>query len=206
MKDGFRYLLLTRFALYNAAALALLIATFLQGWLDAALQDLTLWLCAIITIVFIYGLVRAGFAAWGLSLDLNAVRAGKPRPNSIPASYLLAERKEDDALSAELLRVRLIDAVSPVRHIADTLVLLGLVGTVVGFILALSGIEANTAMHVDKIGAIVATLISGIGVALYTTLLGAVFHLWLGFNYRLLVSATVRLYGGTIELGQQHVA
>ena len=79
------------------------------------------------------------------------------------------------------------------------------VGTVLGFIIALSGIEANTAVSVEKVGAIVSTLISGIGVALYTTLFGAVFHLWLGFNYRMLVGASVQLYGASIELGDARV-
>lgn len=204
--DGYRYLLLVRFAVYNAASLAVFAAAYAQGWLDDATTGLNRWLCLVIAAVFLVGLVRAAMSAWRLTHDLNAVRAGTPRPDSLPARFLASIGQVETSMAAELLRVRLIDAISHVRYLADALVLLGLVGTVVGFIIALSGIEPNTAVSVDKIGAIVSTLISGIGVALYTTLLGAVFHLWLGFNYRMLVGASVRLYGASVELGGDRVA
>ncbi|MEM7404784.1 MAG: MotA/TolQ/ExbB proton channel family protein [Pseudomonadota bacterium] len=204
--DGYRYLLLARFAIYNFAAAALFAAVYAQGWLDAATVGLNRWLCLVIVAVFAFGLCRAAMGAWRLTHDLNAVRSGSPRPGSLPERFLSSVRQVETGMAAELLRVRLIDAISHVRYLADALVLLGLVGTVVGFIIALSGIEPNTALSVEKIGAVVSTLISGIGIALYTTLLGAVFHLWLGFNYRMLVGASVRLYGASVELGGSRVA
>ncbi|MBT5665370.1 MAG: hypothetical protein HOJ06_08535, partial [Rhodospirillaceae bacterium] len=39
----------------------------------------------------------------------------------------------------------------------------------------------------------VATLIGGMSVALYTTLVGAILHVWLIVNHRMLVSGTVAL-------------
>jgi adenosylcobinamide amidohydrolase len=51
----------------------------------------------------------------------------------------------------------------------------------------------------------VATLISGMSVALSTTLVGAVLNVWLMVNYRLLESGTLRLLTTIVELGERHV-
>jgi len=72
-----------------------------------------------------------------------------------------------------------------VRHVADSLIFLGLIGTVIGFILALSGIDPAAAGKVENVSAMVSMLINGMSVALYTTLVGAVFYIWLIINYRI---------------------
>jgi biopolymer transport protein ExbB/TolQ len=84
--------------------------------------------------------------------------------------------------------------VAGVRHIGNLLVLLGLIGTVVGFIMALGGIDPGEVGDPSSIGPMVARLIKGMGVALNTTLLGAVLNIWLGFNARLLEAGCVRLF------------
>ncbi len=48
----------------------------------------------------------------------------------------------------------------------------------------------------------VATLISGMSVALYTTLVGAVLYVWLTVNHRILTSGSINLIGAIIELGE----
>ena len=88
------------------------------------------------------------------------------------------------------------------RHIANSLVLLGLIGTVLGFIIALSGIEPGAAASVKAIGPMVSNLIRGMSVALYTTLVGAVLNLWLTVNYNQLARDTVRLVTDLVALGE----
>lgn len=68
------------------------------------------------------------------------------------------------------------------RFIANSCVVLGLIGTVLGFIQALNGIDPQAAANVDQISGMVSALISGMGVALYTTLVGSVLALWLLVN------------------------
>ncbi len=58
---------------------------------------------------------------------------------------------------------------------------LGLIGTVLGFIIALSGVDPEQAQNLDATKAMVAALIVGMGTALYTTLVGALANLWLRF-------------------------
>jgi hypothetical protein len=75
---------------------------------------------------------------------------------------------------------------------------------VIGFIMALSGVDAQAAGDVDAIGPMVTTLIGGMSVALYTTLVGAVLNIWLMINYRLLESGTVTLLTAIVDLGERH--
>ena len=82
---------------------------------------------------------------------------------------------------------------------ANSLVVLGLIGTVVGFIIALSGVDAGAATDASTVGTMVSTLIQGMAVALYTTLVGAVLHIWLMMNYQVLATGTVNLANAIIE-------
>lgn len=55
----------------------------------------------------------------------------------------------------------------------------------------------------ENVSGMVATLISGMSIALHTTLVGAVLYVWLTLNYRILVSGTVDLIAATVELGER---
>jgi hypothetical protein len=79
---------------------------------------------------------------------------------------------------------------------------LGLIGTVIGFIIALSGVDPETASEVESIAGMVSTLISGMSVAMNTTLVGAVLYVWLSVNYGILTSGTVDLLARIIDLGE----
>jgi hypothetical protein len=74
---------------------------------------------------------------------------------------------------------------------------------VIGFIIALSGVDPATAADVNAIGPMVTTLIAGMSIALYTTLVGAILNVWLMLNYRLLESGTVTLVTGIIARGER---
>ena len=92
--------------------------------------------------------------------------------------------------------------VSVIRQLANGLVFLGLIGTVIGFIIALSGVDPETAAQFDSVANTVATLISGMSVALYTTLVGAILYVWLIVNHRILTSGVVSLISAIVELGE----
>lgn len=203
-----RYLLVLRMALFNIVAVGLLAAVLLQGWLDGVTDEYTGWLCAVIFIVFLFGLGVCFARSLRVSRELNDLRAGCLRPGSRMAKYLssVAGREpESRSLSASLLRMRLGNYISLVRHTANSLVFLGLVGTVIGFIVALSAVDPQSSIAVDKIAPMVTTLIHGMSIALYTTLLGAVLHLWLMVNYRMLSTGTMHLYNTLVDFGERHV-
>lgn len=78
-----------------------------------------------------------------------------------------------------------------VRWIGGLLVMLGLIGTVVGFVMALSGVDPSRAGSVSSISPMVAALLRGMATALYTTLVGSVGYLWLSLNAYLLAEQEI---------------
>ena len=82
--------------------------------------------------------------------------------------------------------------------------LLGLIGTVVGFVIALSGVNPDTVSDVAAIGPMVSKLLEGMGVALYTTLVGSVLNIWLMLNHRLLEGGAIHLITHLVEEGERY--
>ncbi len=200
------YLLALRFVVINAIAIALLGAAWLQGWLTTLVVTDSTHLVAAITGVFVVGLAMCARIALQLSGELNQVRARHPRASSRVAGYLTSIAGRDGqsrAILASTLKLKLASRLGPVRHVANSLVILGLIGTVIGFIIALSGVDPETAADVSSIGPMVSTLIDGMSVALYTTLVGAVLNVWLMLNYRVVEGGTVRLLTAIVELGER---
>jgi len=207
MRERWHYRLLLRFAVLNLAGFALVGAAYGQGWIDIVVSADTSGLSLVIAAAFSFGLGLAARRAIRISRELNVVRSFDPLFPSRVRQYLDAVRARSGgsrALSADALKLRLVDRLGGVRHIASALVILGLIGTVLGFILALGGVSADGAGSAEAIGPMVTTLIQGMSVALYTTLIGAVLDLWLMANYRLLVSGTVSLATAIIDLGERH--
>jgi hypothetical protein len=201
-----RYLLLMRFAVLNLVALALLAAAWLKGWVDFVMQADTTKLVLLIALVFAYGLVSCAHKVLVTSVEINQVRNPRRYPGSRVARYLETIRGLDGharTLCASALKLKLASQIGSIRHIANSLVLLGLIGTVIGFIIALSGVDPETAADVSSIGPMVTILVSGMSVALHTTLVGAVLNIWLMINYRLLEGGTVTLITSIVELGER---
>jgi hypothetical protein len=202
-----RYLLLLRFILANVIAVALVGAAAGQGWIGMILAADQGGLCRAIVAVFLVGLVWSGQRALQLSRGLNELERFARLPGASPPAYLeavAARAAESRAILASSLRLKLASRITPIRHLANSLVLLGLIGTVVGFIIALSGVRPEVVSDVGAIGPMVSTLIGGMSVALYTTLVGSLLNVWLMVNVRLLEGGTVKLLTATVELGELH--
>ena len=203
----YHYLLLLRFALINLIGFALLGAAQVEGLLEMVLIADQTYLSALIFLVFLGGLGISGHKIWQTSQELNHVRAFDPLSASRAAEYIaqLRGRSGDSrGILASSLRLKLTQRVSVVRHVAGSLVLLGLIGTVIGFIIALSGVQPDQASDVKAITPMISTLIAGMSTALYTTLVGSVLNVWLMINYHVLAGGTVKLITGLFEFGEEH--
>jgi hypothetical protein len=203
---AYRYLLLLRFVLANSLALALVGAAAGQGWISALLAAEGSGYSLAIVAVFAVGLFWSARRVLQVSQALNEVKAvAAGAGGSTPAYLRLIEGRDSQsrALLASGLKLKLAARIAPIRHLANSLVLLGLTGTVIGFIVALSGVRPDAVSQVEAIGPMVATLISGMSIALYTTLVGSLLHLWLMVNVRLLEGGTIKLLTATVELGER---
>jgi hypothetical protein len=205
----FRYLLLARFALLNLIGAALAIAAYFQGWVDILRGADTTYQSAAIVLVFLGGLALCGMRVWRVTRELNEVRAKTPQPGSKVAQYLtLIEKSGSDgrAIAAEALRLKLVSRIVSIRHIANTLVILGLLGTVVGFIISLGGVKPEVATNASAVTPMIATLVQGMSVALSNTLIGGILNVWLNANYYILAAGTAQLICALLERGETHVA
>jgi len=203
----YRYQLILRFILVNIIATGIAVAIYLQGWLDGALHGETFWLSLVIILVFLIGLFLCGQKIWRTSFELNQVRMEQPAPQGRAEKYLSAiigHSAESRSTSANLLRLRMTNFISLIQHFANTLVFLGLVGTVIGFIVALAGVDPQTSINVDTVAPMITTLVQGMSIALYTTLIGSVLHIWLMINHRILATGTMHLFNTIVELGERN--
>lgn len=202
--DTRRHLLALRFSLFNIVAAAFLAAAYVHGYIDMVIAADQTRLSVVIFLVFCAGLVLCGIKVADVSRELNRVRAFNPGESSQATAYLAklgGIEAGDRAVLAGALRLRLSHRIVVVHHIANSLVLLGLVGTVIGFIIALAGVDPQKAANFEAISPMVSALIRGMSTALYTTLVGGVLNLWLTVNYHLLATGTVKLITAIQELG-----
>ncbi|MDX1528720.1 MAG: MotA/TolQ/ExbB proton channel family protein, partial [Gammaproteobacteria bacterium] len=200
-----QYLLLLRFTLLNLVAFGLLGAAYAEGLVHKVVYADRTHLAVVIFFVFLAGLAICAMKVWQTSRELNDVRDFDPDAPTDTARYVAPLLKRDAESRANLtgaLRMKLSHRISVVRNIANSLVLLGLIGTVLGFIIALSGVDPENASEVSSIAPMVSTLIDGMSTALYTTLVGAVLNVWLMANHHLLAGGTVKLISGLVVLAE----
>jgi hypothetical protein len=203
-----RYLLVLRFAVLNLVGVALVAAVWAHGWLDGMIATDSYHMVKLNVGVFLVGLALCANRIVKLSHDLNELKDNAKNPASRVNVYRRAIAGKDSqsrALVAEGLKMKFGVRLGNIRHLANTIVLIGLIGTVIGFIIALSGVSAEAATDANAIAPMVSTLIFGMAIALYKTLVGSVLNVWLMANYRLLEAGTVHLVTGIIERGEDHV-
>ncbi|NKB61321.1 MAG: hypothetical protein GKR95_03990 [Gammaproteobacteria bacterium] len=167
-------------------------------------QDVTR-ITIVISGVFLLGWIFCAYKIIRCSDQLNAVLEPVKHGPSRAQWYIdltrHAEQSSKTAL-AECLRSRLYSRISVIRLIANNLITLGLIGTVIGFVIALSGVEAERVADIAAVAPMISTLIQGMSVALYTTLVGAIFHVWLSMCYQILATGTVNLVNAIIEYSE----
>ena len=203
---GLKYLLLLRFGLVNLVAFALLGAAWAQGLVAKVINADVTNMVILICVVFLIGLILAGYRLLKVSKQLNAAYNFNPDERS-RASDFLKKTKGKNATSraniAQALRLKLFSRIVHIRYISNSLTVLGLIGTVLGFIIALSGVDPDVASNPSAISPMVAQLIEGMSVALYTTLVGSILSVWLGLIYQMLATGTSNLVSQIIELSER---
>ena len=90
------------------------------------------------------------------------------------------------AIGAVGLLCALLQRWRDVQWIATHVVRIGLLGTVVGLIIAFSAARHGGSADVEAVKTMIASVVDGMYVSLYATLLGIAVNLWLKLNLRLL--------------------
>ena len=89
--------------------------------------------------------------------------------------------------------------------LADLMIRLGLLGTVIGFIFMLGSVAQVSSVDIHALQQLLTNMSGGMRIALYTTLTGLGAGILLGFQYRLLDQAVDRLMAEIIELSEVHI-
>ena len=202
----YKYLLILRYSLINLVGLVFLFVLITQGYISKAIKaDITNMVIVILTL-FAVGFILAAYRTFWLSRELNYTFL-KILPNESLAKEFLQSSKKLDASSrnnlAASLRIKLSSKIGYIKFMANTLVILGLIGTVIGFIIALSGVDGSVSSNPEEVSKMVSTLIQGMSVALYTTLVGSICSVWLNICYQIMSTGANNLLSKIIELGEK---
>ena len=202
----YKYLLILRYSLINLVGLIFLFVLITQGYVTKAIKaDITNMVIVILTL-FAAGFILAAYRTFWLSRELN-YSFFKILPNHSLAKEFLQNSKKLDASSrnnlAASLRIKLSSKIGYIKFMANTLVILGLIGTVIGFIIALSGVDGSVSSNPEEVSKMVSTLIQGMSVALYTTLVGSICSVWLNICYQIMSTGANKLLSKIIELGEK---
>ena len=202
----YKYLLILRYSLINLVGLIFLFVLITQGYVTKAIKaDITNMVIVILTL-FAAGFILAAYRTFWLSRELNYSFL-KILPNHSLAKEFLQNSKKLDASSrsnlAASLRIKLSSKIGYIKFMANTLVILGLIGTVIGFIIALSGVDGSVSSNPEEVSKMVSTLIQGMSVALYTTLVGSICSVWLNICYQIMSTGANKLLSKIIELGEK---
>jgi hypothetical protein len=192
------WLLWSRFAALNLVGIAGLFLVWMNGWVDRIVMGDSSRITILIFVLFLIGLVSSAWRIDKVTRELDYVRMGQ---GGRLEAYRTSVAANDRSTATRALELRLFSRIAFIRHLANMLVLLGLIGTVVGFVLALSNVNPEVVSDVNAVSGMVSQLINGMGVALYTTLVGSVLNLWLAANYQLLATGTANLAAALIDAG-----
>jgi hypothetical protein len=190
------WLLWSRFAFLNLFGGVGLILLYVNGWIQQIVTGDPSKITVIIFGLFLVGLVLTGIRINKLTKELNDIHAGR---SSRLRQYWELFEKRGEAVASQVTQIRLYSKIQWIKRIASSLVALGLIGTVYGAITFLLGIDVAALGNVDKIGSAFAVVLEGMGIALYTTLVGAVLNLWLTFNFGIVENGTSDLVAALMD-------
>lgn len=184
-------LLIFRFVLLNAAGLAGFFLAWHHGLVIEAWNADTTPISGTIIALF---LITWGFIAYRVVEVSRLLNLLDTSPLRVMRYFT---RSQTDA--NEILKVKLTSRSEPLMAVCGVLITLGLLGTVWGMKEALIGVDSTKVGDINNLASAVASLTSGFMVALYTTIVGVVFSVFLFFNAQLLKGGQSRLYTKLLE-------
>lgn len=138
-----------------------------------------------------------------LSTSASLVRSYIAEIAEAPAAAETPSNPQDDvAMVVEIYADRLRSAVDIGWYVVDILIRLGLVGTIVGFILILGTLAGGANVNAENIQSLLISMSGGMGIALYTTLAGLITATLLGVQYMVLGRCVEHLIAQLILLSR----
>lgn len=201
--------LLYKWLVINSFAALLVYVAWLRDWIDLVIESDASYLSVVIGLVFIVFWITSSFHILAINREVGFFSAGAK--NGVAADYFLRLRRKganldgerfDQGILASTLKARMFMPIQIVAYVANVLILLGLIGTVVGFVIAVNGLGDSIAggTNIERVQGVLGQIVNGMGVALFTTLVGAILGgLWLQIHYQMLTRAVGGLVVDIVE-------
>jgi len=188
--------LIHRWIIINTFLLAIVAAIQLQkGWLVDLLNADLYYISHVILAVFLMFLFTSGKKAFQINKMIKNI-------DGLVAGYKekLAEKGPDSRSDLrESFKTDLMSFISVLAIAFEALVFIGLIGSVVGLVYATAGIDPQAISDPSNAGVVVSQVISGYGIALHTTLTGAVCGLWIKVNHYMLTMANAHIFSKVLR-------
>ncbi|MDP6516193.1 MAG: MotA/TolQ/ExbB proton channel family protein [Alphaproteobacteria bacterium] len=201
--------LLYKWLLTNSFAVLILYVAWLQDWIALVIESDASYLSLAMGVIF---LILWAFSSYHILVANREIgRFADGHGEGVAADYFDKLRQKsrnlnghvvDQAILAGALRVRLMTPIQVIGYVANTLILLGLIGTVVGFVIAVGGLGDSIAQgeDVERVKGVLGQIVNGMGIALFTTLVGSILGgIWLQLHYQLLLRAVANLVVHIVE-------
>jgi hypothetical protein len=155
----------------------------------------------IMVMLWLVGLVWCGLRSWQMDREID--RCSQSKALGWAAQYLDGRAKvtndTDRAALIDVLSERAQGAHETAWWLNGLLLKLGLLGTVVGFIIMTLNVSASTSFDASQAQIILKAMTRGMGVALYTTLIGLIGNIVLGWQLHRLDRAADWVVAHTVE-------
>ena len=150
------------------------------GFISGLFKEDISYISSLIVSIFIFYLFRGGYYLFILRNAIDNLGKNNLHLNNNIFIDILDEYKASSSNNPnkksfqEELKLRLYEIVDNGFFVADILLKLGIVGTVIGFIIMLSSLSTIDEMNLAKMNNLLLSMSSGMKVALYTTLSGLI--------------------------------
>jgi hypothetical protein len=159
------------------------------GYISNIFQADISYISSLIFIIFNFYLIQCGYYLYKLrdavfTIDTNSSSISNNIFLDISSEYQKLSNINDNQKNLkDEFKSRLYEFVDNGFFISDLLLKLGIIGTVVGFIIMLSSLSAIDEMNLSKMNNLLLSMSAGMKVALYTTLTGLVGSILLTIQY-----------------------
>lgn len=197
------------FLLINSFFILLLYSAYLLGWIAKVFESDSSFLTYVIAVIFFLVWLLSLFIGVKLNSEFKYIAINENKGESFFYFELLKRKFKngksssfDQSILASSLRAKLHLRIRFISYVANLLILLGLIGTVLGFIIAVGGLgdSLSGGQNLTRVQTVLGQIVNGMGVALFTTLLGSIFGgIWLQLHYEILSSSVERLVINIVE-------
>lgn len=168
------------------------------------------YLCPLMVLVFLLTCLHCGYRSLFLAQQAKVVHAW-PHICALDDNILIKRylnelqtipNPQDKQLTAELLAEELRGQHQVGWFVTGLLIKLGLLGTVVGFVIMLSSMTDLSSLDIAQVQTLMQQMTQGMKVALNTTIIGLVGSIFLGLQYLMLDRAADQLLVAAVQASQ----